>query len=270
MLFPFSWNLFRLLRTIMIHLAYRNKEHIRRCSWSVGWCLSAKGVHRQYDKCGNEYDLDRWICLICITLLEKYGESGEYGPAYINALIAARDFDEIGLIRFFSKRINCSCLTARCNQAKMYHPSKRGACENCNETRERKSLMSYAHCKMTQYFSKECQAAHWLTHNKYCSAFFRLAKNDACKKDCAAFLRLAENDLRIVSELHFKVWDKVKAHVEAHSALWVNMRMERSSSSGMMEMPTVLSWRTTSNRMCGHVVVWILTLGPVTNVSWIR
>ena len=79
--------------------------------------------------------------------------------------------------------------------------------------------MLYARCKMMQYFSKECQAAHWLTHKKYCSAFFRLAKNDACKRDCAAFLRLAENDLRIVSELHFKVWVKVKAHVEAHSAL---------------------------------------------------
>jgi len=72
---------------------------------------------------------------------------------------------------------------------------------------------------MTQPFSKECQAAQWLAHKKYCSAFLRLVKNDARKKDCEAFLRLAENDLRNVSELRFKVWDKVKAHVEAHSAL---------------------------------------------------
>jgi hypothetical protein len=31
-----------------------------------------------------------------------------------------------------------------------------------------------------------------------------------------------------------------------------------------MEMPTALSWRTTSDRMCGHEVIRILTLGPVT------
>jgi hypothetical protein len=34
------------------------------------------------------------FCLICITILEKYGERGEYGPAYIKALIAGRDLDE--------------------------------------------------------------------------------------------------------------------------------------------------------------------------------
>jgi len=60
---------------------------------------------------------------------------------YIKALIAGRDLDEKCLIRFFSKQINCSCLTARYNQAKMCPPSKRGVCENCNENRERKSLM---------------------------------------------------------------------------------------------------------------------------------
>ena len=36
----------------------------------------------------------------------------------------------------------------------------------------------------------------------------------------------------------------------------------------MMEMPTALSWRTTSDRMCGHEVIRILTLGPVTYASW--
>jgi hypothetical protein len=73
--------------------------------------------------------------------------------------------------------------------------------------------MICASCKMTQYCSKACQASHWLIHKKYCSAFLRLAKNDARNKDSEAFLKLAENDLRFVSELRFKVGDKVKAHV---------------------------------------------------------
>ncbi len=45
--------------------------------------------------------------------------------------------------------------------------------------------------------------------------FLRRAKNDAREKDCEAVLQLADNDLCFMSELSFKVGDKVKAHYGA-------------------------------------------------------
>ena len=83
----------------------------------------------------------------------------------------------------------------------------------------------------------------------------RRAKNDACEKGCEAFLQLADNDLCFMSELRFKMGDKVKAHYDAEGN-YVNGNIIKQWEEGEAYC---LSWRTTSDRMCGHKVIQMIT-----------
>lgn len=87
-----------------------------------------------------------------------------------NAAAMMRDLNdgnERETVRFFSKRINCSCLKEKCRQLKSQ--PKLSVCYGCKQKKERKELMLCTRCKFRQYCSKECQQADWLGHRNYCT-----------------------------------------------------------------------------------------------------
>mmetsp|Transcript_36477 Transcript_36477/g.59523 ORF Transcript_36477/g.59523 Transcript_36477/m.59523 type:complete len:265 (+) Transcript_36477:219-1013(+) len=87
-----------------------------------------------------------------------------------NAAAMMRDLNdgnERETVRFFSKRINCSCLRKKCRQLKSQ--PKLSVCYGCKQKKERKELMLCTRCKFRQYCSKECQQADWLGHRTCCT-----------------------------------------------------------------------------------------------------
>jgi len=70
-------------------------------------------------------------------------------------------------IRFFSKRISCSCLDDLYSEAKETL-NKMGACRHCNQMKEHSALMECSRCEGAQYCSKECQVVDWPRHKEYC------------------------------------------------------------------------------------------------------
>ena len=72
------------------------------------------------------------------------------------------------IIRFFTKRIKCSCLKEKYRQAKS-EESKMGTCFHCQERKERKDLKVCGTCKLGQYCSKACQKAAWSEHKNVCT-----------------------------------------------------------------------------------------------------
>jgi len=82
-------------------------------------------------------------------------------------------------IRFFSKRIPCSCLDDLYAEARETL-TKMGACFHCDQIKEHSALMDCSRCKGVQYCSKECQLADWPIHKENCDA--RRKRQKARKK----------------------------------------------------------------------------------------
>lgn len=71
------------------------------------------------------------------------------------------------LVRFYRKRIPCSCLDEMNAEAKPQ--SKTGLCDHCKQRKEyRAGLRDCSRCKLQQYCSEECQAAAWPRHKADC------------------------------------------------------------------------------------------------------
>ena len=70
------------------------------------------------------------------------------------------------VVRFFSKRITCSCLKEKYKRVKS--EPKLGLCTYCKQRKERSELMVCALCRLPQYCSKACQGAHWPKHKVCC------------------------------------------------------------------------------------------------------
>ena len=88
-----------------------------------------------------------------------------------------RDLAEGGdrdIVRFFSKRITCSCLKEKYKQLKS--EPKLGSCTNCKQRKERRKLMVCALCRLPQYCSKACQEAHWPEHKVCCDLHMKNKK----------------------------------------------------------------------------------------------
>mmetsp|Transcript_36948 Transcript_36948/g.66458 ORF Transcript_36948/g.66458 Transcript_36948/m.66458 type:complete len:257 (-) Transcript_36948:74-844(-) len=73
--------------------------------------------------------------------------------------------------RFFSKRIDCSCLKEKYKQVK--HQPKLGMCSHCEQTKERRKFLVCTGCRNCQYCSKECQQADWPKHKDICPKYGR-------------------------------------------------------------------------------------------------
>lgn len=73
-------------------------------------------------------------------------------------------------LKFFSKRVPCSCLKQRHQQARKTIP-KIGRCMGCWEETERAALSICSRCMITQYCSRECQVAYWHEHEDACDRY---------------------------------------------------------------------------------------------------
>ena len=73
-------------------------------------------------------------------------------------------------LKFYSKRVSCSCLKSKHQKARRTIP-KTGRCLNCNEEMERVALSVCGRCMVMQYCSKECQVFHWPKHKDDCDIY---------------------------------------------------------------------------------------------------
>ena len=71
------------------------------------------------------------------------------------------------ILKFYSKRLSCSCLYEKYKEARKTLP-KVGKCANCGEKKERDCLVTCGRCKVPFYCSRECQVADVPTHKTYC------------------------------------------------------------------------------------------------------
>ena len=71
-------------------------------------------------------------------------------------------------LKFYSKRVSCSCLKEMYREARRSIP-KMGMCYGCKEEMERVSLSVCSRCMIAQYCSRECQVAD-------CDVYFRAHK----------------------------------------------------------------------------------------------
>ena len=81
------------------------------------------------------------------------------------------DSDEHTLVKFLRRRIPCSCLDEKYEEAK--HITKMGFCWNTHcsipDRFVRRSMTKYcSRCRCATYCSRECQVADWTMHKTYC------------------------------------------------------------------------------------------------------
>lgn len=99
--------------------------------------------------------------------LVKGLEFGELTQETILKLKKLVDGRERELIRFYSKRITCSCLKQQYAEVKSVQ-KKTGICKFCEERKDRNSLMVCSVCRLDSYCSRSCQVAHWPVHKYIC------------------------------------------------------------------------------------------------------
>ena len=106
-----------------------------------------------------------------ILVLENYAEN-DINAALRNRVACAKLRDLIGgersttkrdVLKFFRKRISCSCLKRMHLDARK-SSLKLGKCSHCEEVKERALLMVCSRCRINQYCSRVCQIADWPRH----------------------------------------------------------------------------------------------------------
>ena len=122
-------------------------------------------------------------CGICIVLLENYesrSDNNSLCPATYRGAAEMRDLNggsERDIIKFYLKRISCSCLKEVHSEAKKTQ-SKQGICSYCKQKKDRESLKLCSICKSEHYCGRACQKAHWPEHKQICSATATINSGD--------------------------------------------------------------------------------------------
>jgi hypothetical protein len=112
-----------------------------------------------------------------INVLEQYIGNGKDGINLANVVVD----DIIGggereVIRFYLKRISCTCLKAKYSLVKKFHPTRMSGCSICKQVKVRSSMMLCGRCKAVQYCCRECQAANWPSHKGICRSIHEQMK----------------------------------------------------------------------------------------------
>jgi hypothetical protein len=110
---------------------------------------------------------------VTIATMEQYNGNGEDGFALAiwQGSFMAEDLlggGEREIIRFFLKRISCTCLNAKYSLIKKSIPTRICGCSICKQVKVRSSMMLCGRCKIRQYCCEECQAADWPNHKTTC------------------------------------------------------------------------------------------------------
>jgi hypothetical protein len=87
-------------------------------------------------------------------------------------ILEIREADEHTVVRFYQKRVPCSCLDEKYKEVKSV--TKMGICGNpsCSlpERKATRSKMLYCtRCEQANYCSQECQVADWTSHKQLCN-----------------------------------------------------------------------------------------------------
>ena len=110
--------------------------------------------------------------------------------------------DDHPLVRFFQKRIPCTCLDEKYDEVKSI--TKMSICHNpsCihpHRTATRSKMLYCAQCRQANYCSRECQKSDWKRHKKWCNAV--TASLDATDFNEIYVVRTCE---RILTKVHFE------------------------------------------------------------------
>ena len=115
---------------------------------------------------------------LSITMLENYDVELDNDSNLIHPILSIKYRDlncgtsiRRDLLKFFRKRITCSCLKKMHLEVRKSEP-KIGLCEHCNDMKERRLLMVCSRCMVSQYCSRECQVAESPEHREMCDKFF--------------------------------------------------------------------------------------------------
>ena len=135
----------------------------------VSFFLSVGAQHILDD----DYDRAR-DCAIFARYFEQYIEVELHQTQslfHLPKLIAAQYADVHTLVKFFRKRVFCSCLDEKYEEVK--HITKIGFCFNqeCpfpNGCVERSKTMYCSRCRSVTYCSQGCQEIHWAEHKPFC------------------------------------------------------------------------------------------------------
>ena len=84
-------------------------------------------------------------------------------------------------LKFYSKRVTCSCLQSMHQEARKTIP-KMGVCSSCKKVKGRVALSVCSRCMIHQYCSRECQVSAWAGHKKDCDIFFSTHESDSSNK----------------------------------------------------------------------------------------
>ena len=111
-----------------------------------------------------------------ITMLENYDKALDYDsnavkPSY-KYLYCGSNNAYRDLLKFYRKRLKCSCLKKIHLEARKTHP-KLGKCHSCGVIKERSLLMVCSRCMVAPYCSRECQVLDSPRHREYCDILVR-------------------------------------------------------------------------------------------------
>ena len=114
------------------------------------------------------------VLAIKMSGVEHYNGNGNGGfkLAISKASLVADDLrcgGEREVIRFYLKRISCTCLKAKYSLIKKSQPTRMSGCSICKQVTVRSSMMLCGRCKAAQYCCRECQAANWPSHKGICT-----------------------------------------------------------------------------------------------------
>ena len=118
-----------------------------------------------------------------ILILDCYDSDGDFTHAFNVATIKRYrslpfGFGKRDILKFYSKRVACSCLKDKYKQARKTF-GKMGQCMHCEGRKDRSSLVTCGRCKVPTYCSRECQVAHWLDHEENCDIWIDTRKRQA-------------------------------------------------------------------------------------------
>ena len=125
---------------------------------------------------------------VSIIALENYVGTGDITDTLNSRVVASkcRDIDPDAssckreALKFYSKRISCSCLKKKYLEARKTIP-KNGLCFGCDVEKERASLSVCSRCMVIQFCSRECQVANWSRHKRDCDLILMCSDNQQHK-----------------------------------------------------------------------------------------
>jgi len=159
--------------TLRKHLRVWNNNNYREETIQI---LLKIGTHKLLGKNIADIDAETILSLEIVAksilILENHSEKLSIDDVCCTRLAATKSRD-IGhgnmrdILKFFSKRILCSCLSGMHSQTRKTLP-KLGKCYHCKVEKERALLYVCSRCKIDQYCCRECQVAEWPEHQKHC------------------------------------------------------------------------------------------------------